>query len=59
MNLASILSPYLDVGPLMLHWYSIMVLLAVLVGITIGERRWRPRGGVPGTVIDVAVIAVP
>ncbi|MBF6215602.1 MULTISPECIES: prolipoprotein diacylglyceryl transferase [Nocardia] len=62
MNLASIPSPpspYLDAGPLMLHWYSIMVILAILVGVAIGEWRWRSRGGAPGTVIDVAVIAIP
>jgi phosphatidylglycerol---prolipoprotein diacylglyceryl transferase len=52
-------SPYLNVGPLMLHWYSIMVLIGIAVGVAIGERRWRAAGGSPGTVIDIAAIAVP
>ena len=52
-------SPYLNLGPLMLHWYAIMVLIGIGVGVAIGERRWRAVGGSPGTVVDIAVIAVP
>ena len=52
-------SPYLNLGPLMLHWYSIMVLIGIAVAVAIGERRWRAAGGAPGTVVDVAAIAVP
>lgn len=61
MNLAAIpspASPYLNLGPLMLHWYSIMVILGLVAGVVIGEWRWRSRGA-PGTVVDVAVLAVP
>jgi prolipoprotein diacylglyceryl transferase len=43
----------------MLHWYAIMVLIGIGVGVAIGERRWRAVGGSPGTVVDIAVIAVP
>lgn len=52
-------SPYLNLGPLMLHWYAVMVLLGIGVGVAIGERRWRAVGGSPGTVVDIAVTAVP
>ncbi|WP_083298529.1 prolipoprotein diacylglyceryl transferase [Mycolicibacterium grossiae] len=52
-------SPYLNLGPLMLHWYAVMVLVGISVGVAIGERRWRAVGGSPGTVVDIAVIAVP
>jgi prolipoprotein diacylglyceryl transferase len=56
---ASPASPYVNLGPLMLHWYSIMVLIGIAVAVVIGERRWRGVGGSPGTVVDIAVIAVP
>jgi len=52
-------SPYLSVGPLMLHWYSLMVILGVIAAVLIGQRRWAARGGAKATVTDVAVIAVP
>lgn len=52
-------SPYLNLGPLTLHWYSIMVLIGIGVAAAIGERRWRAVGGSPGAVVDIAAIAVP
>ncbi|MEU0042879.1 prolipoprotein diacylglyceryl transferase [Streptomyces werraensis] len=52
-------SPYLTLGPLMLHWYAIMVVLGVIAAIAIGQRRWSARGGTPGTVLDIAMVAVP
>ncbi|MDT9692983.1 prolipoprotein diacylglyceryl transferase [Streptomyces sp. P9(2023)] len=52
-------SPYLNLGPLMLHWYAIMVILGVIAAVAIGQRRWSARGGAAGTVLDVAMVAVP
>ncbi len=46
-------------GPLPLRAYALFILLGVLAAVVIGERRWRSRGGEPGTVADVATIAVP
>ncbi|WP_373869508.1 prolipoprotein diacylglyceryl transferase [Sphaerisporangium rufum] len=34
-------------------------MLGVIAAVWIGERRWRARGGVPGTITDLAVWAVP
>jgi prolipoprotein diacylglyceryl transferase len=34
-------------------------MLGVVVAVWLGERRWRARGGAPGTIIDLAVWAVP
>ncbi|MFB9889813.1 prolipoprotein diacylglyceryl transferase [Planobispora takensis] len=34
-------------------------MLGVVVAVVIGERRWRARGGAPGTIVDLAVWAVP
>ncbi|EGX57725.1 prolipoprotein diacylglyceryltransferase-like protein [Streptomyces zinciresistens K42] len=52
-------SPYLNLGPLMLHWYAIMVILGVIAAVAIGQRRWSTRGGSAGTVLDVTMFAVP
>ncbi|MCP3818816.1 prolipoprotein diacylglyceryl transferase [Streptomyces sp. A3M-1-3] len=52
-------SPYLNLGPLMLHWYAIMVILGIIAAVAIGQRRWSERGGAAGTVLDVAMVAVP
>ncbi len=46
-------------GPLPLRAYAVFILLGVVVAVVMGERRWRARGGQPGTVADVATLAVP
>ncbi|MFI0416840.1 prolipoprotein diacylglyceryl transferase [Spongiactinospora sp. 9N601] len=62
MPLASIPSPsegtwYL--GPIPLRAYALCILLGIIVAVWMGERRWRARGGAPGTIVDLAVWAVP
>ncbi|MEV8631506.1 prolipoprotein diacylglyceryl transferase [Streptosporangium sp. NPDC051023] len=62
MPLASIPSPsqgvwYLGVIPI--RAYALCIVLGVIVAVIIGERRWRARGGAPGTIVDLAVWAVP
>ncbi|EGX61029.1 MULTISPECIES: prolipoprotein diacylglyceryl transferase [Streptomyces] len=52
-------SPYLTVGPLMLHGYALMVVLGVITAIAIGRHRWNARGGDAGAVLDIAMVAVP
>ncbi|MHB9857542.1 prolipoprotein diacylglyceryl transferase [Streptomyces sp. YIM S03343] len=62
MELAFLPSPpseYLTLGPFMVHWYAIMVILAVAVAVTIGRRRWSARGEAPDAVLDIALVAVP
>ena len=62
MPIASIPSPSQGVwylGPLPLRAYAICIVLGVIVAVIMGERRWRARGGVPGTIVDLAVWAVP
>jgi prolipoprotein diacylglyceryl transferase len=46
-------------GPLPLRGYALMIILGVVVAVWLGERRWAARGGASGTVIDIAVWAVP
>ncbi|ETK36501.1 prolipoprotein diacylglyceryl transferase [Microbispora sp. ATCC PTA-5024] len=60
--LASIPSPSQGVwnlGPIPIRAYALCIVLGVIVAVWIGERRWRARGGAPGTVTDLAVWAVP
>jgi prolipoprotein diacylglyceryl transferase len=62
MTLASFSSPGQGVwhlGPLPVRAYALCILLGVVVAIWMGERRWVRRGGLPGTVGDIAIWAVP
>ncbi|QRP44149.1 prolipoprotein diacylglyceryl transferase [Amycolatopsis sp. FDAARGOS 1241] len=60
--LATIPSPDRGVwhlGPIPLRAYALCIIVGIVVAIWWGERRWVARGGTKGTVIDVAVFAVP
>ncbi|GIH74095.1 prolipoprotein diacylglyceryl transferase [Planobispora longispora] len=63
MPLASIPSPDQGVwhlfGVIPIRAYALCIVLGVVVAVIIGERRWRARGGAPGTIVDLAVWAVP
>ncbi len=62
MLLASIPSPsqgVWHVGPVPLRAYALCILAGVVIAVLVGERRLRARGGPPGTVADVATVAVP
>ncbi|WP_106398552.1 prolipoprotein diacylglyceryl transferase [Actinocorallia populi] len=62
MHLASIPSPSQGVwqlGPFPLRAYALMIIIGVVVAVWLGEKRWTAKGGRPGTVVDVAVWAVP
>ncbi|MFI6295162.1 prolipoprotein diacylglyceryl transferase [Nonomuraea sp. NPDC050790] len=58
---ASIPSPSEGVwylGPIPIRAYALCIVLGVIVAVWMSERRWRARGGAPGTMIDIAVPAV-
>jgi prolipoprotein diacylglyceryl transferase len=60
--LASIPSPHQGVwhlGPLPIRAYALCIIVGIVVAISVGDRRWRERGGSAGTVGDIAVWAVP
>jgi len=62
MSLASFPSPGQGVwhlGSLPVRAYALCILLGVVAAIWVGERRWVRRGGLPGTVGDIAIWAVP
>jgi prolipoprotein diacylglyceryl transferase len=46
-------------GPIPIRAYALCIIAGIIVAIWWGERRLIARGGQPGTVIDVAVFAVP
>jgi prolipoprotein diacylglyceryl transferase len=46
-------------GPLPVRAYALCIIVGIIVAIWLGERRYRARGGLAGTVIDIAVWAVP
>ncbi|WP_409494180.1 prolipoprotein diacylglyceryl transferase [Amycolatopsis sp. cmx-11-12] len=47
------------IGPVPIRAYALCIIAGIIVAIWLGERRWIARGGTKGTVIDVAVFAVP
>ncbi|HEV7787635.1 MAG TPA: prolipoprotein diacylglyceryl transferase [Pseudonocardia sp.] len=47
------------VGPIPIRAYALCIIVGIVVAVTWGERRLVARGGQPGTVVDVAVFAVP
>ncbi|MFE0146737.1 prolipoprotein diacylglyceryl transferase [Nonomuraea sp. NPDC059007] len=58
---ASIPSPPQGVwylGPIPIRAYALCIVLGVIIAVWMSERRWRARGGAPGTMIDIAVPAV-
>jgi prolipoprotein diacylglyceryl transferase len=60
--LANIPSPDRGVwhlGPIPIRAYALCIIAGIVVAVTWGERRLVARGGAPGTVVDVAVFAVP
>jgi prolipoprotein diacylglyceryl transferase len=48
-----------DIGPIPIRAYALCIIVGIIVAIWWGERRWVARGGTPGTIIDIAVWAVP
>jgi prolipoprotein diacylglyceryl transferase len=61
-QLAFIPSPSVNgihIGPLDIHFYGLMYVIAITLAIVITWRRWRAAGGDPDLVGDVALWAVP
>jgi len=60
--IASIPSPSsdaLELGPLTLRAYGVMIALGVLAAVWLGQKRWSARGGGPDDVANLAMWAVP
>jgi prolipoprotein diacylglyceryl transferase len=48
-----------QIGPFPLRAYAFCIIVGILVAVVWGDRRWVARGGEKGTVLDVAIWAVP
>ena len=48
-----------QLGPVPIRAYALIILLGIVVGAAIGDRRWVARGGGRGEVADAALWAVP
>ncbi|AWK76954.1 prolipoprotein diacylglyceryl transferase (plasmid) [Rhodococcus oxybenzonivorans] len=47
------------VGPVPVRAYALFIIIGIVVAVVWGDRRWTDRGGEKGTVLDIAVWAVP
>ncbi len=60
--LASIPSPsegVLELGPLTIRAYGLMIALGVVAAVLLAQRRWAARGGDPEDIATIAMWAVP
>jgi prolipoprotein diacylglyceryl transferase len=48
----------ISVGPLQLHFYGLLIAIAVLAAAWLGQRRWAKLGGFSGTIVPIAFWAV-
>jgi prolipoprotein diacylglyceryl transferase len=48
-----------EIGPIPIRAYAVFTIVGIMVAIWWGQKRLTARGGTAGTVIDVAVFAVP
>lgn len=48
-----------ELGPVPLRAYAFFIIVGIIVAIYWGDKRWVARGGQPGTVLDIAIWAVP
>jgi prolipoprotein diacylglyceryl transferase len=46
-------------GPVPIRGYALCIILGIVVGIVIAERRWVARGGTAGEIQDLAIWGVP
>ena len=60
--LASIPSPsesVIELGPLTLRAYGVMIAFGVVAAVLLSQRRWTARGGNPDDISTIALWAVP
>ncbi|HLH99820.1 MAG TPA: prolipoprotein diacylglyceryl transferase [Acidimicrobiales bacterium] len=48
-----------NIGPLRLHLYGLLIALGVVGAVWLAQRRWEARGGKPGTMSRLALWGVP
>ena len=50
---------YFQVGPFIIHFYALFILLGIALAVAIGNRRWQAQGGQKSVILDIALWAVP
>ncbi len=48
----------IELGPLRLNGYGMVIGLGIVVAVQVAERRWERRGGAPGTISGIAAWVV-
>ena len=48
-----------QVGPFVIHFYALFILLGIAIAIWVGSKRWQARGGLKGQILDIALWCVP
>ncbi|MEI8081091.1 MAG: prolipoprotein diacylglyceryl transferase [Actinomycetes bacterium] len=46
-------------GPVPIRAYALCILIGIVVGVIVTQKRWEERGGQPSFIMDVALWAVP
>ena len=49
----------IHLGPLVFHFYALIILLGIFVAVQWGSKRWQHRGGAAGDITDMSIIIVP
>ncbi|CDO08662.1 prolipoprotein diacylglyceryl transferase [Mycolicibacterium cosmeticum] len=47
------------IGPVPIRAYALCIIAGIVAALIIGDRRWVARGGEPGVIYDIALLAVP
>lgn len=47
------------IGPVPIRAYALCIIAGIVAALIIGDRRWTARGGEPGVIYDIALLAVP
>ncbi|OIQ75969.1 prolipoprotein diacylglyceryl transferase [mine drainage metagenome] len=61
-NLAFIPTPTVSaihLGPLVFHFYALVILIGIFVAVIWGSKRWQRMGGGPNDIADISVFVVP
>lgn len=48
-----------NLGPIPARGYALCLVLGVIAGLWVADRRYRRMGGQPGLILDIATVAVP
>lgn len=48
-----------ELGPVPIRMYALLIVLGIVLAVWWGGKRYVARGGMPGTITDIAIWAVP